>query len=84
MGYHGDAQNAQWLFRKQTVLRAGTNEPIDVSEPGGGLFERTDDWSSCAYFYLDRPDNDLPPLVPVKQRIAGLRTTTGPDKRLDV
>ena len=20
-----------------------------------GLFERTDDWSSCAYFYLDRP-----------------------------
>ncbi|MBT7064965.1 MAG: DUF2961 domain-containing protein, partial [Verrucomicrobia bacterium] len=39
MGYHGPTQNAQWLFNKQEVLRAGTNEPIDVSEPGRGLFE---------------------------------------------
>jgi len=29
------------------------------------------DWSSVAYFYLDRPQNGLPPLVPVDSRLAG-------------
>jgi hypothetical protein len=24
------------------------------------LFERTDDVASCAYFYLDKPGNNLP------------------------
>lgn len=38
----------------------------------GGLFEREDDWSATAYFYLDRPTTDLPPLAPYEQRIAGL------------
>lgn len=37
-----------------------------------GIFERADDWSSCAYFYLDRPVNGLPPLAPVRERVAGL------------
>lgn len=37
-----------------------------------GLFERDDDYSSCAYFYLDKPDNDLPPLASVNKRIEGL------------
>jgi len=37
-----------------------------------GLFERQDDWSSCAYFYLDRAENDLPALPPVAERLAGL------------
>ena len=36
------------------------------------LFERQDDWSSCAYFYLDRPVNNLPALAPVEERMAGL------------
>ncbi len=37
-----------------------------------GLFERQDDVSSCAYFYLDRPDNDLPDLMPAPERSRGL------------
>jgi len=37
-----------------------------------GLFEREDDWSSCAYFYLDRPTNNLPTLASSTERIAGL------------
>lgn len=36
------------------------------------MFERADDWSSCAYFYLDKPTNNLPPLIPIAQRLAGL------------
>ncbi len=52
------------------------NAPIDLSPAGVksayGLFERTDDWSSCAYFYLDRPTNELPPLVPLEKRTEGV------------
>ena len=36
--------------------------------PQVNLFERADDYSSCAFFYLDRPENGLPSLVPVKER----------------
>jgi len=45
-----------------------------AAEAGGyGLFERErDDWSSCAYIYLDRSENDLPALAPYAERIAGL------------
>ena len=37
-----------------------------------GLMERRDDVSSCAYFYLDRPENDLPSLVSRDDRVRGL------------
>jgi hypothetical protein len=37
-----------------------------------GLYERQDDWSSCAYFYLDSPVNSLPELAPFSERVAGL------------
>lgn len=35
-----------------------------------GRFERQHDWSRCAYFYLDRPENNLPALAPVADQIA--------------
>lgn len=34
-----------------------------------GLFERQDDWSSCAYFYLDQAANGLPAIDPVEKRL---------------
>jgi len=47
-------------------------------------FEREgDDWAACAYFYLDRPENDLPPLQPVAIRMAGVAATEGA-KRQDI
>jgi hypothetical protein len=36
------------------------------------LFERADDYSSCAYFYLDRAESGLPALAAVADRIKGL------------
>jgi len=36
------------------------------------LFEREDDWSSCSYFYLDKPENKLPPLAAIEARLEGL------------
>ena len=57
-----------------------SGEPVYQAGPGlvekpkwtDGLFERRDDWSGCAYFYLDRPENDLPTLDPPAARIKGL------------
>ena len=48
--------------------------PLDLTtvEPSGALFERSDDWSSCAYFYLDRSENGLPPCPSVNERTADL------------
>ena len=57
------------------VYEAGLPDtPTDLSltRPHGLLFERGDDWSSCAYFYLDRPANNLPALAPLAERIADL------------
>jgi hypothetical protein len=33
------------------------------------LFEREDDWSSVAYFYLEKPVSNLPAILPVEQRL---------------
>ena len=48
-------------------------EKLDFSLEGVqtayGLFERQDDWSSCTYFYLDAPENELPAIEPVEKRI---------------
>jgi hypothetical protein len=53
------------------LYRAGPGLVVaDLTQ--NGLFEREDDWSSCAYFYLDRPEDGLPPLDSVGKRIAGL------------
>lgn len=37
-----------------------------------GLFERQDDWSSVAYFYLNRAESGLPPIPPAGERVRGL------------
>ena len=38
-----------------------STEPIDVKTHPGVNFERGgDDWASCVYFYLDKPENNLP------------------------
>ena len=54
-------------------------QPVDLSAEalphGSGTycnFWRQDDWSGTAYFYLDRPENGLPPVAPVAERVAGL------------
>ncbi|MBC8103109.1 MAG: DUF2961 domain-containing protein [Cytophagales bacterium] len=72
---HCFGANREWLHQQdKTVYRAGPGlVPADLSTDGesGILFERQDDWSSCAYLYLDRPENNLPPLAPVAERTAG-------------
>jgi hypothetical protein len=51
---------------------AAVEMSASVRQKGYGLFERQDDWSSCAWFYLDQAVNGLPPLPCVDERTAGL------------
>lgn len=45
----------------------------DVEKYGDyGLFEREDDWCATAWFYLDKPANNLPPIAPYEERVKGL------------
>ena len=56
-------------------------QPVDLADPsvpdGWCNFYRQDDWSACAYFYLDRAENGLAPLAPVDARVRGLLAETG-------
>jgi hypothetical protein len=46
-------------------------------------FWRQDDWSATAYFYLDAPQNALPPLAPASERAAGLALVENTGARAD-
>jgi hypothetical protein len=71
IGYIADHSRGQILREGRPIYRAGPGL-VEMDARQDGKFERADDWSSCAYFYLDRPANELPPLAPVEQRLAGL------------
>jgi D-arabinan exo alpha-(1,3)/(1,5)-arabinofuranosidase (non-reducing end) len=46
---------------------------LDLTKlPQVNLFERADDYSSCVYFYLDRPENGLPALAQAAERMKGV------------
>jgi hypothetical protein len=61
------------LASRQEPLTLG-DIPVDlekaVKDASYGLFERQDDWASCAWFYLDQPQNSLPALPPPDVRTA--------------
>jgi hypothetical protein len=58
------------------VFRRLFEDDVDLTDPevpkNWCNFWRQDDWSSTAYFYLDRPENGLPGLPGVAERTDGL------------
>jgi hypothetical protein len=60
------------LYKKGIpIYRAGSG--LFERETGSfGFFERQDDWSAVAYFYLDKPEDALPPIQPSNERMQGL------------
>lgn len=68
-------QDVEGLSNAQTpIYKAGTGliEMDTTQLQPFELFEREDDWSSCSYFYLDKPENRLPPLASIEDRLEGL------------
>lgn len=78
---------ARLNLERGTMLYRGL-EPLDlkrlVEKQDCSVFERQDDWSCCTYFYLDRAENSLPALAPVKERVRGLIGSEDAGKRLDL
>jgi hypothetical protein len=79
IGYLAENNSAPLIENKRTIYRAGEGlVPLDMTRdrksvsPADWKFERSDDWSSCVYFYLDKPENNLPPIDSVEKRVAGL------------
>jgi hypothetical protein len=71
IGYLAPHSREDIIKNNRTLYRAGPGLiPMDTSKDG--KFERSDDWSSCVYFYLDKATNNLPVIDSVEKRIAGL------------
>jgi hypothetical protein len=70
IGYLADHSRGAITRTGRRLVRAGEGD-VEMNTATDGKFERSDDWSSCAYFYLDRPENGLPRLAPVGERTAG-------------
>ena len=72
IGYWDSAARA-YLYYQGTPVLSTRNKLLDLSKSGSsersGIYERCDDWSGCAYFYLNSPVNDLPELAPPEDRI---------------
>ncbi len=70
------ANRAPFRFIRSSQGAPDEVPTLDLDRPDTwciGNFERAgDDWASCSWFYLDRPENGLPALAPVAERIAGL------------
>jgi hypothetical protein len=64
IGYLAPHSREALLKNNRRLYRAGPGQ-VEMDMKQDGKFERTDDWSSCTYFYLNAPENKLPPLDPV-------------------
>ncbi|HJU55067.1 MAG TPA: glycoside hydrolase family 172 protein, partial [Pyrinomonadaceae bacterium] len=71
IGYLAPHSREAVVKENRKLYRAGPGL-VEMDTSRDGKFERTDDYSSCTYFYLDRPENNLPPLDPVAKRVEGL------------
>ena len=71
IGYLAPHSRPDIVAGNRRLYRAGPGR-VEMDTSKDGKFEREDDYSSCAYFYLDRPENNLPPLDAVGKRIEGL------------
>lgn len=79
IGWTGHDTLKQMRDKGESVMMHGKPLPDGT----GGLFERQDDWCACAFFYLDRPANDLPALAPPAERTAGLYEPPNANRRMD-
>jgi hypothetical protein len=66
----------KWLRLLDSPLEAMQDLKTTPTDPFTG-YERQDDLSAVALFYLDSPENRLPALAPVAARIQGLSAENG-------
>ena len=72
IGYLAPHSREPIVRANRRLYRAGPGQ-VEMDLTKDGKFERSDDWSSCTYFYFSRAESPLPPLAPVAERVAGLK-----------
>jgi hypothetical protein len=71
IGYLAPHSREPLVYNKRQLFEAGPGQvPKDLAKDG--KFERSDDWSSTVYFYLDKTTNNLPAIDGIEKRTAGL------------
>jgi hypothetical protein len=70
----GSRTNFQQLLNRQPQVPLSDPSLLD----GHTNFYRSDDVAAVAYFYLDRPENGLPPIAPAPERLTALRPPPAP------
>jgi hypothetical protein len=71
IGYLAPHSREPVIYNNRKLIQAGAGQvPKDLTKDG--KFERSDDYSSAVYFYLDKPTNNLPAIDPVEKRVTGL------------
>ena len=73
--------------QEPVLLRDPMHRAVDLLDPnapdGWVNFHRQDDWSGTAYFYLDKPVNGLPGLLPLAERVRNLIVSENASARAD-
>ena len=77
-GDNGDIFNLKGKAPEQILLLdrkefSGINDPQFTEGVYGGNFYRSDDVSATAYFYLNKPSNNLPDLPDAALRVKNLK-----------
>jgi Protein of unknown function (DUF2961) len=72
IGFTGERSTADPVYHTGAPIYNAGPGLVEKEKGSWGMFERQDDWSSVAYFYLDRPEDDLPSIDPPEERMKGL------------
>ncbi len=80
IGYLAQHSRQAIVENNRRLIRAARGR-VGMDTSKDGKFEREDDWSSCAYFYLDKTENTLPPLENVSKRVEDLTTDFVNDRK---
>ena len=68
----GYAEAAESFYKLAAPVYTAGPGLVERPRVTTGLYERQDDWSSCAYFYLDKPESGLPAIEDAAARMKGL------------
>ena len=72
IGYFHDRRGQAMLYFNGLDIKKCDGSDVDLPNAPLIGFERfDDDWQSVAYFYLDKPESDLPPIIDAAHRAYG-------------
>lgn len=77
IGYMSGQNREDPVYKTGVPIYATGPGHVEMEKGSSGTFERQDDWSGVAYFYLNKSEDNLPAIEPPEQRMKGM-PWTGP------